>query len=158
MNHIYFIWCILANTHRAQYLFLCIPIIHISCFIWDILFVGFWFMYYFFALLSFSTFQVATDFYPNSSDQLFFGVNMYLDPCSKVIGFWFCNVTKWYLNSKYRLAILWVALWCVWVYAGKISLYFVRAIGIGSCLKSAKLEECDVKFTDTLRYRRISGM
>ena len=39
----------------------------------------------------------------------------FIHPCSKVIGIFFCNVERWYLNLKYRLAILWVVLWGVLV-------------------------------------------
>ena len=63
--------------------------------------------------------------------------------CSKVIGIFFCNVEKWYLSSKYGYAILRVGLRGVLVWAGKMSLYFVCAFGICSCVKSAKFEKCD---------------
>ena len=85
---------------------------------------------------------ISTDWWLNNRPR-------YVHPCSEVIGsfFFFCNVEKWYLNSIYQFAILWVLSLGIAMFVVKISSYYLYAFGICRCLKSVKFEKPSVKMT-----------
>ena len=99
-------------------------------------------------LLSTLTFRI-TWIYQSICQRL--SLPLYDTPLFKSNRIFFLQCRKVVFKFKISICSFASCFLCVLVWAGKISLYFVCAFGMCSCLKSAKFEKCDFWLKDKLR-------